>query len=663
MDPVKSPAGPGEHTFGARRVLTFDLETADADALFTMRVKITDGWRPVEGPFVRLIGYKINELPVRITTDADELLAEIDRADVVQGHNILGFDGLAMAWHHIPASQRLAWWSMFAAKAYDTDPASRQHTPPRSREHGSEDKYDLDHVAQRLGVSGKITGEDGLPALKRQYGGYDRIPVTDGRFRAYLEQDVVAAQQVAERLPETPYIRREHQLLTYAGHMTLNGFAVDMALLRERIKEGQDRKAAALRELNEVYGIPLGDYRSPAAQKWWYAKSLGEREDADLESIQAEADNDPERFTAIIRERPVWEWYKSPLATRKGKDALIAAFQRLGCKHFPRVEKGKRINPETGTEERDIAAGRDGMQKMISHYVDKLGKQDVKRLCDLVTVVTTVRTIYQTAMDNVAADGRIHPVVSMKQASGRWSVRPGMTVFGKRNGRWVEREIFVADPGHVVITCDLSQVDMRAVAAHCQDPKYMALFGFNDDGTPKDAHAEIAKLLGISRDAAKPMGHGYNYGLGAKRMIKDGIAPDLVWAFVNGMERQFPRYMGWREEIRDLGYDGELLDNGFGRKMRCDPRYAYTMAPALMGQGTARDITMQVIIRLFEAHPEYVAYLRNHAHDEFIFVVPEDRADEIGEEIRQAFTWEWMNVPILCDLSRTGKNWGEVSAK
>lgn len=655
MDPVKSPAGPGEHTFGARRVLTFDLETADADALFTMRIKTPDGWRPVEGPFVRLIGYKINDLPVRITTDADELLAEIDRADVVQGHNILGFDGLAMAWHHIPASQRLAWWSMFAAKAYDTDPASRQHTPPRSREHGSEDKYDLDHVAQRLGVSGKITGEDGLPALKRQYGGYDRIPVTDGRFRAYLVQDVTASKDVADRLPRTPYVDREHQLLTYAGHMTLTGFLIDVPLLKERIKEGQDRKAAALKELSESYGIPLGDYRSPAAQRWWYAQHDGD---------ETAADNSPEKASARDHNgRAVWEWARSPLATRKGKDALIAAFQELGCKHFPRVQKGKRINPDTGAEEKDIAAGREGMQKMISHYVDKLGMEEVRRLCDLVTIVTTIRTIYQTDMDNLAPDGRIHPSVSMRQASGRWSVGSGFTVHGKRDGKHVEREVWIADPGHVVITCDLSQVDMRAVAGHCQDRNYMALFGFNEDGTPKDAHTEIGKLLGISRKQAKPMGHGEGYGLGAKRMIKDGLDPALVYAFFDGMARNFPRRAEWRDEIRDAAADGELLDNGFGRKMRCDPRWAYTVGPALMGQGTARDLTMECLIRLFEAHPEYVQYLRGHAHDEFVFSVPEDQVDIIGEHIRDAFTWQWRGVPILCELSRTGKNWGECSAE
>ena len=85
-----------EATFGAQRVLTLDLETADADALFTMKIKTPDGFRPVEGPFIRLIGYAVNDGPVVITTDVDQLLWEIELADKVQGHNILGFDGLAV---------------------------------------------------------------------------------------------------------------------------------------------------------------------------------------------------------------------------------------------------------------------------------------------------------------------------------------------------------------------------------------------------------------------------------------------------------------------------------------------------------------------------------------------------------------------------------------
>jgi hypothetical protein len=129
------------------------------------------------------------------------------------------------------------------------------------------------------------------------------------------------------------------------------------------------------------------------------------------------------------------------------------------------------------------------------------------------------------------------------------------------------------------------------------------------------------------------------------------------------MEAQFPRLMEWRDDVRAKGANGELLDNGFGRLMRCDPKWAYTVAPALMGQGGARDITCEVLLRLMDRHPEYRAYLRGWIHDEFVFSVPEDRAEEIGAEIKDAFTWEWRDVPILCDLSKPGHNWGQCSEK
>jgi DNA polymerase-1 len=584
--------------------VTFDLETANADAMFTGQH---------EGPFCRLAGFKIDNGPVFVTADMRELLAVLGVAGVIQGHNILGFDLLALAWHHG------ADFAALAAKAHDTDPLSREHTPPRSREHGSADEYDLDHVAERLGVEGKLAGK--LGELKRRHGGYDKIPVDDPDYVAYLKQDVESAYQVAQLLPMTPYGRREHRLATLAGHMTLTGFPVDLALLEQRIEQGEARKQGALAELSEQHAIPLGET-----------------------VLRGRAPNKTEH----------WKPFKSPLATRAGKDALITAFWKLGAMHFPTVDKVQITHPVAGYPVRDIAAGREGMEKMVRHY-----GEPVERLCELVTIVTTTRTVYQTALDNLAPDCRVHPVVSMRQASGRWSVtKPGMTVYGKHAGRHVERDIFIAPPGHVVLSCDLAQVDMRAIAGHCQDPGYMALFA-----PGRDAHAEIAKMLGISRQEAKARGHGWNYGLSANRMIREGAAPDVVWAFVNGMQERFPQLCAWRDGVRALGSSGQLLDNGFGRKMRCDPNSAYTVAPALMGQGTARDITCESLLRLIERHPEYVQYLVGHAHDEFLFTVPEDQAETIGEQIRAAFTWEWRGVPILCDLSGPGRSWGEVSAK
>jgi DNA polymerase-1 len=253
----------------------------------------------------------------------------------------------------------------------------------------------------------------------------------------------------------------------------------------------------------------------------------------------------------------------------------------------------------------------------------------------------------------------------MRQASGRWSVtNPGLTVFGKRGGKHVERDIFTADDeDSVILSCDLSQVDMRAMAGHCQDPGYMALFGWDDDGRPLDPHTMIAEqVFGTAerRQDAKAVGHGWNYGLGPARMIRDGMDPEKVYGFVNGMEARFPGLLAWREIIREMGKAGQILDNGFGRRMRCEPSRAYTVAPALMGQGGARDIMCESLLRLPR---ELWPFLRVMVHDEIVLSVPRWAAEEIGHILKEAMTWNWLGVPILCDLSKPGRSWGDVSAK
>jgi DNA polymerase-1 len=571
----------------------FDLETCSADELFR---------RP---DFLRLAGAAGPGTGTGVTTDMAKLVRYLDRAQAVAGHNILGFDLLALAYH------AGADWEALSMKAVDTLLLARLTDPPRARDTGgSVDRYDLDHVAQSLGVAGKITGDDGLKSLKREFGGFDAIPVDDPRFVAYLRADVEATRAVAQHYAMTPYAAREHHLASLAGRMTLNGFRVDVPLLRERMAQGEARKAEALERLHAVHGLPLG--------------------------------RDVLRGRGKAR-KPVWEPFSSPLATTEGASWLEAVYARYGVLSPPRTDKGAL------TTASDVLKGLSAHPKCPPELREVLG---------LMGIVTTIRTVYQTAFNHLVGD-RVHPKISMGQASGRWSFTgPGLTVYGKRGGRHVERDIFLAERGHVLLSCDLSQIDMRGVAGHCQDRNYMDLF------LPgRDAHTELAvQIFGDAsfREAAKPLGHGANYGMGPKRMIDDGHDPELVNAFFDGMARMFPRKAQWTEEVRSIAASGELLDNGFGRLMRCDPERTYTQAPALMGQGTARDLLCDALLRLPDG---FRPYLRAVIHDEIILSVPEADAKDVTEVVRSAFTTEWRGVPITCDVSRPGKSWGEISAK
>lgn len=554
--------------------------------------------------FLKLAGYTDGPDSVGFTTEAEDLIKRLEAAPWIYAHNAFGYDLLVLA--HIYGAD----WEGLTKKCIDTEILDRLDYPPMARDTGgSVDKYDLDHVAERRGIKGKTAD---LSALAKQYGGYDQIPAHCPEYLDYLRGDVEAIRALVRELPVkgNAYAKREHRVATKNGRMTLNGFRVDIPLLEKRIAEGEDNKRFALTLLRDDYDLPLGRFE-------WSGRGKDKVER--------------------------WTDFDSPLSTLEGRKWLIEVWDAFGVRNPPVTETGR------------LSTSAQDLKPLAESYMIH---PDLRRILRLMMTVTTTRTIYQTIADHLVGD-RVHPMIVMRQASGRSSVtNPGLTVMGKRGGRHIERDVLLPDEGHVLISADLSQVDMRAIAGHCQDPNYMALF---EPG--KDAHTELAIMMTgdpAKRNDLKPIGHGANYGLGPKKMIASGFNPQMVQMFFDREKELFRAKCEWRDEIRERAAAGELLDNGFGRKMRCDPRRAYTQAPALMGQGTAADIMKEALLRLDES---WNPYLRITVHDEVLTSVPVDEAAERKEALREAMTFEWRGVPILCDVSEPGENWGVVSAK
>lgn len=551
--------------------VVFDLETDDKAKL----------WTAEPGTFVRVAGTTDGPL-----TDIDALLHRLDAADRIVGHNVFGFDLLALARHHG------ADYPALAAKALDTEVLARLADPAKARSNGSADKaYTLDALGERLLGIGKA-GD--LKKMAKTHGGYDRIPLDDPDYLAYLARDVEVTAGLAASLPVSDYAEREHRFLARCGQMTLAGFRVALPLLEERLAEVDQRRSQARQRLVDLTGMPdTGD---------------------------------------------------APWSADTGREALRRAFQARGVRGagLPKL-------PKSGKP----AIGSDVMKKMREHYGHLPA---VVELADLIDQVTGARSVYGTVRDHLAGD-RVHPVITARQASGRLSTTdPGLTVFGKRDGRHTERAIFLPEPGHVIVTVDLDQIDMRGVAGHAQDPAYIQLFA-----PGRDVHAEIAgQVFGDKsmREAAKAIGHGWNYGLGINGMVAGGIDRQLAERFDESMRTRFPRLVEYREEVRQLAASGVLLDTGFGRKMRPDPNRAYTQGPALMGQGTAADLFREGVLRLPE---EYVPMLRALVHDEAVFSVPAEDAADIERTIVEAMSFEWRGVPITAGPGkRHGANWADV---
>lgn len=565
------------------RTAFFDIETASADDLFTY------------GPgFCRLAGYAIDDGPVELTADMNQLCRVLQGADRIVAHNAVGFDLAALEhWHGLDVGQLVE-----QGRVRDTLLLARHNDPPFAGRVDAR-RYGLDALGERLVGDQKLTegGESSLKKLAEEYGGYDRIPVEDQQYRAYLEQDVEVLRRVYAFLHCDQYALREHRLMWRLNHISRVGFRVDVDEAHRRLKAQAARIEAAKQQLADAYGLPIEG--------------------------------------------------KAPQRTTAGIAALERAFSDCGVEP-PRTAKGS------------LATGKQALSGLLEEHPDNTA------LAELVGVLRSLngeRSVIQTVLDGTRSDGRVHPSVDARQTTGRISVtKPGLTVMGKRDrSNVLERSLLLPDDGEVLIAFDLSQVDARAIAAHCQDEGYIGAFR-----PGLDYHAEMAhELFGdrSRREDAKPVTHATTYGMGPKGLADAaGISRSEAERLLGKLDRRFPRLARFKERVRKEAEARHILFNAFGRPMRVERRREYTQAPAVMGQGTARDLMMAGILRL----PDWLLpCLRAIVHDEIVLSVPEDRAEEAETAVLYALQFSFradatsVPVQVLADRSERGRDWAD----
>lgn len=553
---------------------------------------------------VRVAGYAIGDGPVVTTTDIESVVSLVSEPDViVVGHNVLGFDLVALE-----RCYGLDLNSMVAqGRVVDTLLVARQNDPPLS---GDVDKarYNLDAVSRRVLGKGKFSGDGGsvLKALAKRYGGFGKIPVDHPDYLRYLVQDVELVRQLSQHLVVDDYVMREHQVMHRLNRISKNGFRVDVGLANRLVAEQQVRITARKQELHDLYGMPLEG--------------------------------------------------KAPQRTAAGIEALEKAFADLGVEPR-RTAKG------------NLATGRDALDELIAEHSDNAG---LVELCQTLRALNGERTTPQTILDHTGPDGRVHPSVDARQATGRISLTdPGLSVMGKRDRANVcERALLLPEEGDVLLCVDLSTVDNRAIGIHCQDPGYVAMLA-----PGKDLHDETAaNVFGEDgwdrstgqhhprRGDAKAISHATNYGMGASGLARGaGITVEEAERQLAILAARFPKLAGWKELIRDQAR-GQVLTTAYGRRVRITPSKEYTQAPAFMGQGTARDLMMEGVLRL----PEWVlARLRAIVHDELVFSIQAEHVHEARAAILTALQFtarfgpEALPVPILAEASVAGADWAD----
>lgn len=274
------------------------------------------------------------------------------------------------------------------------------------------------------------------------------------------------------------------------------------------------------------------------------------------------------------------------------------------------------------------------------------------------------------------ATGRIHG--HWKQAvaaTGRISSEdpnlqniPIRTPLGKRI-----RRAFVAPPGHVFLSADYSQIELRVLAHLSHDEVLVDSFLKN-----QDVHVRTAMEIfgvpaeGVTEDMrrkSKTINFGVIYGMGEVTLAKRLGMPRAEAA--RFIDAYFDRYRGVRdfmdrtlEEARKaervrtlLGRIRTLPDLRSTDRMRRSA--AERIAQNTPIQGTAADILKLAMVQLRDAVVPGARMVLT-VHDELDFEVPEAAAEEAKGRVREAMAGVLrLDVPLVVDVGY-GRSWADA---
>jgi DNA polymerase-1 len=275
-----------------------------------------------------------------------------------------------------------------------------------------------------------------------------------------------------------------------------------------------------------------------------------------------------------------------------------------------------------------------------------------------------------------ARTGRVHTCYGQATAvTGRLaSTEPNLqnipirTVEGRRI-----REAFIAPPGHVLISADYSQVELRIMAHLSGDESLLRAFAEGADihrATAADIFGvAIADVTSEQRRYIKAVNFGLIYGMSAFGLASQlGIERGAAAQFI---EKYFIRYPGvaeYMQRTRALARAQGYVETVFGRRLWLPdinagggPRRQAAERAAINApmQGTAADLIKLAMIEVqaWLDSESVGAKLVLQVHDELVLEAPVDHLDRLKAELalRMAGVAQ-LRVPLVVDVG-SGPNW------
>jgi DNA polymerase I len=351
-----------------------------------------------------------------------------------------------------------------------------------------------------------------------------------------------------------------------------------------------------------------------------------------------------------------------------GAEFLIASPQQVGEILFEKLSLSRKRRGKTGysTDARVLQAIRE--EHIIVPRIERWRELStlIKTYLDVLPQEVDERSrIHTTFLQTVAQTGRLS------------STNPNMQNVPIRTplGREI-RGCFEAEEGHVLISADYSQIELRVLAHAADEPVLKDIFRREEDvhtATASQVFQVAAEQIDPGmRSKSKMINYGIVYGLSdfglADRL---NIPREEAKEFIDAYLARFPRVAQFMLDTIEQAKEEGHVKTLWGRRRQIPELRARNFQVRTLGerlavntviQGTAADIIKLAMVRC--QHSLDVANLGTRLiltiHDELLFEGPPDEVPVARELIEREMTGVWEHDPPMAVDVGVGRNWLEA---
>jgi DNA polymerase-1 len=298
-----------------------------------------------------------------------------------------------------------------------------------------------------------------------------------------------------------------------------------------------------------------------------------------------------------------------------------------------------------------------GLQKLKSTYIDALPTM----------VNPSTGRVHTTFNQAIAATGRLS------------SSEPNLQNIPIRTEQGREiRRAFVAAPGHLLLSADYSQIELRVLAHLAGEESLIEAFRSGQDIHDRTADQLFGPDSGLSRherrSRSKMVNYAVLYGKTPFTLARDiNVSQEAAQEFIDAYFNGFPRVRAFIDRTLEEARRSGVVYTLFGRR-RLVPNLtsrnfqlrsqAERETVNLPVQGTAADILKRAMIALHGDLPRHGlrAKMILTVHDELVFECPKEEAETVADVVRAGMEGAAkLDVPLTVEIG-IGENWRDAKA-